>query len=142
MLGPAAGERVLEIGTGSGYQAALLSRLGAEVYSVERLGALAARARQNWHRAGVGPARIRVGDGTLGWPEESPFDAILVSAAAPAVPGPLLDQLAPDGRMVIPVGNAFRQTLKYLARTPQGARVEDRGICSFVRLIGEEGFGE
>jgi len=136
------GDAVLEVGTGSGYQAALLSSLAGSVFTVERLPALAERARVNWRRAGVTEVRMRIGDGTLGWPGAGPFTVILVSAAAPDVPRTLLSQLAIGGRMVIPVGGAFRQTLRRLVRTEIGARVEDAGECAFVRLIGSEGFAE
>ncbi len=116
------GDRVLEIGTGSGYQAAILWRVGAALRSVERLEPLARRARENWARVGAGPIPLRVADGSLGWPAEAPFAAILVSAAAPAAPPSLLAQLVPGGRMVIPIA------------------VEDHGSCSFVRLVGDQGF--
>lgn len=142
LLGPGRGDRVLEIGTGSGFEAALLQRLSGEVYTVERLEPLARRARENWRRAGVRGIRIRVGDGSLGWPQAAPFAGILVSAASPAVPRALLEQLVAGGRMVIPVGDAVNQTVKLLVRTRTGARVEDHDPCSFVRLIGDEGFSE
>jgi protein-L-isoaspartate(D-aspartate) O-methyltransferase len=135
-------DTVLEVGTGSGYQAALLTGLAGSVFTIERLPALADRARENWRRAGVVAVRMRVGDGTLGWPAAGPFTAILVSAAAPEVPRTLLSQLAVGGRMVIPVGGAFHQTLRRLVRTEIGARVEEAGDCAFVRLIGSEGFAE
>jgi protein-L-isoaspartate(D-aspartate) O-methyltransferase len=137
-----ANDRVLEVGTGSGYQAALLRQLASAVYTVERLEPLAQRARANWTRAGVPPIPTRIGDGTLGWPTEAPFTAILVSAAAPSVPRSLLRQLAPGGRMVIPVGDVARQVVKRLVRTESGAQVEDYDPCSFVRLVGREGFCE
>jgi protein-L-isoaspartate(D-aspartate) O-methyltransferase len=137
-----AGQKILEVGTGSGYQAAILWRLGARVFTMERLPALARRARHNWARAGAGPIRQRIGDGTLGWPSEAPFCAILVSAAVPAVPESLLAQLVQGGRMVIPVGSAVRQSLRRLRRTEGGAAVEEFDPCSFVRLIGREGFDE
>lgn len=136
------GDKVLEVGTGSGYQAAILASLGCNVYSVERLALLGRRALQNWRRAGVERVRLRIGDGTLGWEAEAPFAAIVVSAAAPAVPRTLLAQLEQGGRMVIPVGSAVRQVVKRLVRTADGAQVEDHDGCSFVRLIGREGFGE
>ncbi len=142
LLALQAGDKVLEIGTGSGYQAAILSRLAGAVYTVERLEPLARRARQNWLLAGVEQVRLRIGDGTIGWPSEAPFAAVLVSAAAPAVPAALLAQLRPGGRMVVPVGSAVRQTIKLLERTGMGARVEDHDPCAFVRLIGREGFSE
>ncbi|MGH9748730.1 MAG: protein-L-isoaspartate(D-aspartate) O-methyltransferase [Candidatus Polarisedimenticolia bacterium] len=141
LLGPGASDRVLEIGTGSGYQTALLARLAGEVYTVERLEALLRRARDNWERAEVGGIHARLGDGSLGWAAEAPFEGIVVGAAAPAVPPALLQQLVPGGRMVVPVGNAVRQVLKLLVRTPGGAEVRDFDPCSFVRLVGREGFG-
>jgi protein-L-isoaspartate(D-aspartate) O-methyltransferase len=142
LLDVGATDRVLEIGTGSGYQAALLQNLACSVYTVERLEPLAQRARANWSRAGMSRIPMRVGDGTLGWIAEAPFTAILVSAAAPSVPRPLLHQLAPGGRMIIPVGDVARQVVKRLVRTESGAQVEDYDPCSFVRLVGREGFHE
>jgi protein-L-isoaspartate(D-aspartate) O-methyltransferase len=140
LLGPGRGERVLEVGTGSGYQAALLARLAGAVFTVERIEALARRARERLRRAGVEGVRLRVGDGSLGWPEEAPFDAIIVAAAAPAVPRALLDQLAPGGRMVAPVGDAVRQAIRRVTRTGGGVTVEEFDPCSFVRLVGRQGF--
>ena len=142
MLSLRRNDKVLEIGTGSGYQSAILEQVTGGVLTIERLPSLGARARDNWRRAGVSQARLKVGDGTLGWAAEAPFEAILVSAAAPSVPKTLLAQLAPGGRMVIPVGNAFHQTVRRLTRTELGAQVEDGDGCSFVRLVGEEGFAE
>lgn len=136
------GERVLEVGTGSGYQAAIIARLSRAVYTIERVPALARRAKLNWARAGCTGILQRVGDGSLGWAQASPFDAILVGAAAPAVPPTLLRQLRVGGRMVIPVGHARRQVVKRLRRTADGAQVEDVEGCSFVRLVGREGFSE
>jgi len=141
-LRAAPGEKVLEIGTGSGYQTALLARMGYEVRTVERVAPLLLRARGNWERSGIAGVQARLGDGSLGWPEEAPFAAILVSAAAPRVPQALLEQLAPGRRLVLPVGSAFRQTLRTLVRTAAGAEVEDGEECRFVRLIGAHGFGE
>ena len=137
---PQPGQRVLEIGTGSGYQAAILARLGAEVFTVERHAILGRRAAENWERAGVSGITQKIADGTLGWARHSPFDVILVGAAAPAVPMPLLRQLSTTGRMIVPVGSAVRQILKRLTRTDDGAQVEDFDSCSFVRLIGRAGF--
>jgi protein-L-isoaspartate(D-aspartate) O-methyltransferase len=142
LLALEAGDKVLEIGTGSGYQAAILSRLAGAVYTVERLEPLARRARENWLRAGIKHVQLRVGDGTIGWPSEAPFAAILVSAAAPSVPAPLLAQLRPGGHMAVPVGSAVRQTIKLLQRTEMGALVVDHDPCAFVRLIGRGGFSE
>jgi protein-L-isoaspartate(D-aspartate) O-methyltransferase len=135
-------DRVLEVGTGSGYQSALLSRVAGAVYSVERLPALAARARDNWERAGVAGINLMIGDGTLGWEARSPFDGIVVSAAAPSVPAPLLAQLGAGGRLVIPVGDAADQTLRRHERGDAGDRSEVAETCRFVPLIGAEGFAE
>jgi len=135
-------DRVLEIGTGSGYQSALLGRLAGAVYSIERLAALGARARDNWGRAGVAGVSLRIGDGTLGWSAVAPFDAIVVSAAAPSVPATLLAQLAPGGRLVVPVGDAADQRLRRHRRTGAGDQMEIAESCRFVPLIGAEGFAE
>ena len=135
------GDRVLEIGTGSGYQTAVLSRLAREVFTVERLPALAAEARVLLGDAGYGNVRVRVDDGTLGWPEEAPFDAILVTAAAPAAPPSLLEQLSPDsGRMVVPVGSRWAQNLVRVRRTRAGTTTERLMSCVFVPLLGAEGW--
>ena len=142
LLGLRPEDKVLEVGTGSGYQSAILGRLAGTAYTMERLPALANRARANWKRAGIASVRMRVGDGSVGWPEAAPFTAIIVSAAAPEVPKSLLAQLEIGGRMVIPVGGAFRQTLRRLLRTELGAQVEESGDATFVRLIGSEGFSE
>nr|BCX01735.1 MAG: protein-L-isoaspartate O-methyltransferase [Bacteroidota bacterium] len=134
------GDRVLEIGTGSGYQTAILCALGAEVFSMERLPALAERARERLEALGFHPA-IRVGDGSLGWPEQAPFDGILVTAAAPSVPEPLLEQLAIGGRLVIPVGDIQEQYMHRIVRTgPQAWRDEVSYPFRFVPLIGERGW--
>ncbi len=133
-------DRALEIGTGSGYQTAILAELAGEVYTVERVPELAASAEERLRTLGYTNVRFRVGDGTLGWPEEAPFDAILVTAAAPRVPNPLLAQLAPGGRMVIPVGGRVSQELVLVRR--DGDRWVQRRLCpcTFVPLIGEEGW--
>jgi protein-L-isoaspartate(D-aspartate) O-methyltransferase len=143
LLAIEAGSRVLEVGTGSGYQAAILSRLAGAVYTIERIEPLARRARENWGRAGAGPIHLRVGDGSAGWPDAAPFAAIVVSAAAPAVPRALLAQLAPGGRVVAPVGSAVSQALRLVRRGPAGdLQVEEHDACAFVRLVGREGFSE
>jgi len=139
-VGP--GDRVLEVGTGSGYQAALLARMGCDVFTIERIEPLLERARDNWGRAGIPGVRSRAGDGSAGWEEDAPFAGILVSAAAPRVPPALLAQIPPGRRLVVPVGSAFRQTVKTLVRTAAGAEVEDGEECRFVRLIGAQGFAE
>jgi protein-L-isoaspartate(D-aspartate) O-methyltransferase len=134
-------ERVLEIGTGSGYQAAVLSRLCAWVYTVERIAALSLQAQRTLKACGYENASFRIGDGTLGWPEEAPFDGIIVTAGAPNIPDVLVKQLRIGGRLVIPVGNRFSQTLKLVVRTESGRRTEDHTGCRFVDLVGRFGWG-
>ena len=133
-------DRVLEVGTGSGYQAAILAELAAQVFSIDRKGGLADYARSILESLGYRNIRIRVGDGTLGWPEEAPFDGIIVTAGAPQVPRPLVEQLARGGRLVIPVGDAFTQTLTCVRQTGEGLKYEYYGGCRFVRLIGKYGW--
>jgi protein-L-isoaspartate(D-aspartate) O-methyltransferase len=133
-------DRVLEVGTGSGYQAAILAELAAAVFSIDRKGGLADQARSILDSLGYRNIRIRVGDGTLGWPEEAPFDGILVTAGAPQVPRPLVEQLAGGGRLVIPVGDRFTQTLTCVRQTGEGLKIEYYGGCRFVRLIGKYGW--
>jgi protein-L-isoaspartate(D-aspartate) O-methyltransferase len=133
-------DRVLEVGTGSGYQAAILAELAAAVFSIDRKGGLADQARSTLDSLGYRNIRIRVGDGTLGWPEEAPFDGILVTAGAPQVPRPLVEQLAGGGRLVIPVGDRFTQTLTCVRQTGEGLKFEYYGGCRFVRLIGKYGW--
>jgi protein-L-isoaspartate(D-aspartate) O-methyltransferase len=135
------GDRVLEVGTGSGYQAAVLAHMEARVYSVERLRRLAEEARVRLDRVGAENVRLKVGDGTLGWPEEAPFDAVVVTAAAPSPPAALLDQLSPEGgRLVIPVGDRWLQELTKIVR--DGARYTHESLmgCRFVPLVGEQGW--
>jgi len=133
-------DRVLEVGTGSGYQAAILAELAAAVFSIDRRGGLADQARSILDSLGYRNIRIRVGDGTLGWPEEAPFDGIIVTAGAPQVPRPLVEQLAVGGRLVIPVGDRFTQTLTCVRQTVEGLQYEYHGGCRFVRLIGKYGW--
>jgi len=135
-------DRVLEIGTGSGYQAAILTELAAAVYSIDRLASLTEGARKVLENLGYQNFQVRVGDGTLGWPEEAPFDAILVTAGAPQVPRPLVEQLALGGRLVIPVGDRFSQTLTRVWKTREGVRYDYHGGCRFVKLIGQYGWSE
>lgn len=137
-------EKVLEIGTGCGYQSAVLSKLADRVFSIERIASLAGRARELLDSLGCFNVLIRVGDGTYGWREESPFDAIIVTAGAPDVPKQFLEQLAVGGRLVIPVGSQYSQTLLKLTRLSEDAediKKEDLGGCRFVNLIGEHGWG-
>jgi len=137
----AGGERVLEVGTGSGYQTAILAEVAGKVYSVERIRSLADRARALLEELGTYNVLIRVGDGTLGWREEAPFDAVLVTAGAPEIPPPLVEQLQPGGRLVIPVGGSTAQVLKCLAKAPEGSvRESELAGCVFVKLVGEQGW--
>lgn len=135
-------DKVLEIGTGSGYQAAILGTLARQVVSVERLSDLADRAQQTLESLGIRNVLCQVGDGTLGWREEAPYDAIIVTAGAPCVPNALEDQLALGGRLVCPVGPRDSQQLIKRIRTPQGIHTETSIKCMFVPLIGAEGWGE
>ena len=136
------GERVLDVGTGSGYQAAVLAELGAEVVGIERIAELAEQARANLLAAGYPGVEVHVGDGTLGLPERAPFDAIVVAAAAPRPPAALIAQLAPQGRLVVPVGSRHDQQLEVVVRTERGAEVVHSVPCRFVPLVGAEGFDE
>jgi protein-L-isoaspartate(D-aspartate) O-methyltransferase len=135
-------ERVLEIGTGSGYQTAILARLAAHVYSIERYQQLAFLAARRLAQLDIQNVSLYVADGSLGWPAEAPYDRILVTAAAPGVPAHLLEQLTMSGMLVLPVGSQHRQDLQVIQRTPEGTRVQTLGQCVFVPLIGEEGWRE
>jgi protein-L-isoaspartate(D-aspartate) O-methyltransferase len=139
-IGLSGRERVLEIGTGSGYQTALLALLTEAVFSVERVPTLAQAARAALERAGISNVTVLVGDGTLGWRPFAPYDAILVSAASPEVPAPLADQLADHGRMVIPIGDRDTQTLTLIRRESGGFRTSTLADVRFVPLVGEHGF--
>jgi len=134
------GELVLDVGTGSGYQAAVLAELGADVVTIERLPELAEQARANLAAAGYRQVEVRVGDGTLGVPDRAPFDAIAVAAAAPAFPETLYEQLRPRGRLVVPVGGPRAQRLEVIVRSPEGPAVIHSVPCRFVPLVGQEGF--
>jgi protein-L-isoaspartate(D-aspartate) O-methyltransferase len=136
------GERVLEIGTGSGYQTAVLAHLGARVFTVERIPELQQRARAVLEDLGHRSIRYRTGDGTTGWPEEAPFDRVLVTAGAREVPGSLDGQLADGGILVIPVGPSSWQDLLTIRREGDRRRRREHCRCAFVRLIGEEGWPE
>jgi len=133
-------ERVLDVGSGSGYQAAVLAELAAEVDTIERIPELARLARANLDAAGYEHVRVHVGDGTRGLPERAPFDAIAVAAAAPRLPQTLYDQLEPRGRLVVPVGRFGVQRLEVIVRSPEGPAVLRSVPCRFVPLLGEEGF--
>jgi protein-L-isoaspartate(D-aspartate) O-methyltransferase len=133
---------VLDVGTGSGYQAAVLAELAAEVVTVERVPELAAQARATLERAGYGRVEVREGDGTVGVPDRAPFEGIAVAAAAPAVPEALYDQLAEGGRIVVPVGSLRDQWLQLVVRGPEGPVVARSVPCRFVPLIGSEGFAD
>ncbi len=135
-------ERVLEIGTGSGYQTAILARLAAHVYSIERFQQLAYQAARRLMQLAITNASLYVGDGSLGWAAAAPYDRILVTAAAPEVPQQLVDQLVTWGILVIPVGGHQRQELLVVHRAPWGPEIRSLGGCVFVPLIGEKGWSE
>ena len=135
-----AADKVLEIGTGSGYQTALLAALAGQVFSVERVQALAEAAQRVLRQAGVRNVSLLVGDGTLGWSEYAPYQAILVAAGGPEVPPPLLEQLAPGGRLLIPLGKRGAQVLTLIERTDAGLSHHPLAEARFVPLIGEHGF--
>jgi protein-L-isoaspartate(D-aspartate) O-methyltransferase len=133
-------ERVLDVGTGSGYQAAVLAELAAEVVTIERVPELTERARQALTEAGHEDVEVRVGDGSLGVPDRAPFDGIAVAAAAPTVPPALYEQLAEGGRLVVPRGGRWGQELVLVERTPEGPVERISVPCRFVPLVGVEGF--
>jgi protein-L-isoaspartate(D-aspartate) O-methyltransferase len=135
-------ERVLEIGTGSGYQAAILSHLVHQVYSIERHAVLAQQAEKVLAQLGYDNVVVRVGDGTLGWPEHSPYEAIIVTAAAPDVPQPLIDQLADGGRLVAPVGSRWSQALVKMKRQGDLLVKEHLTAVAFVPLVGKHSWRE
>ena len=142
-VGP--GGRVLEIGTGSGYQAAVLAELvkpAGEVFTVERLPELTASARRVLSELGYDNVRFRVGDGSVGWPEFAPYNAVILTAGGPDVPAALIDQLAPGGRFVGPIGGADRQTLVRWTRRSGEIFKENLFDCRFVPLIGQQGWGQ
>ncbi len=134
-------ERVLEIGTGSGYQAAILSRLAAEVYTVEVLPELAERAGQLLRELGYANIHVHVGDGTLGWPAAAPYPAIIGTAAAPRVPPPLLEQLEEGGRLVLPVAEEYQQLLKVITRRGDDYQERVATAVAFVPMRGKHGWG-
>ena len=138
-LGLDGDEQILDVGTGSGYQAAVLAELGDEVHSIERIPELADEARRNLAVAGVDNVEVHVGDGSRGLPEHAPYDAIAVAAAAPGFPQALYDQLTQGGRLVVPVGGRRGQRLEVIVRSPEGPAVLRSGPCRCVPLLGEEG---
>ena len=139
-LGLKGTEKVLEIGTGSGYQTALLAALAGQVFTIERVRALAESAQAALCAAGVTNVSLLVGDGTLGWSAYAPYHAILVAAGGPEIPPPLLAQLTPEGRMIIPLGARGAQTLTVVRRTAAGVHATPIGGARFVPLLGEHGF--
>jgi protein-L-isoaspartate(D-aspartate) O-methyltransferase len=142
VLGLTGDDRVLDVGTGSGYQAAVLAELAAEVHTIERIPELAEQAQRNLAAAGYEQVEVHVGDGSLGLPEHAPFDAIAVAAAAPALPQRLYEQLEPRGRMAVPVGGRWGQRLELVVSSPEGPAVVRSVPCRFVPLLGQEGFEE
>ncbi len=140
VLGLTGRERVLDVGTGSGYQAAVLAELAADVHTIERIPELAIEARKNLAAAGYEQVEVHVGDGSVGLPEHAPYDAIAVAAAAPALPQPLYEQLEPRGRLAVPIGGRWGQRLELIVRSPEGPAVVRSVPCRFVPLVGQEGF--
>ena len=138
----APGTKVLEVGTGSGYQAAILSAMGARVFTIERVASLSEEARRRLEKLAVGGVQYRVGDGTLGWPGEEPFDRIVVTAGAPDAPISLLRQLGEGGLLIIPIGGDRRQELMRYRRAAGRVTKDRLCTCSFVKLIGAEGWPE
>ncbi len=136
------GDRVLEIGSGSGYQTAILATLAAEIYAVERLASIYEKGRQNLARLNFKNIHLKLADGTIGWPEHGPFAAIVVAAGGPKIPKPLIEQLAPDGRLIIPVGTTpHNQKLTLLVKDQDGTITQQQLTdCRFVPLLGQHGF--
>jgi protein-L-isoaspartate(D-aspartate) O-methyltransferase len=135
-------EKVLEIGTGSGYQTAVLAEMGQHVFSLEKIRSLSIRARAILDELKYYNVALHVGDGTLGWSDHAPYDAILVTAGSPGVPKPLLEQLSVGGRLVIPLGDEQSQVLKRIRRTETGLEEDDLGECRFVKLWGKYGWAD
>jgi protein-L-isoaspartate(D-aspartate) O-methyltransferase len=136
-------EKVLEIGTGSGYQSAILAQLADRVYTIERIRPLALQARRALDSLGYLNVNLKIADGTEGWEAEAPFDAIMVTAGAPDVPQKLVEQLAPGGRLVVPVGDAYVQELIRVVKGPDGSAKVERSVgCRFVKLVGRFGWRE
>lgn len=141
-LGLTGKEKVLEIGAGSGYHTAVLSMLSAKVYAIERIPAIASRARKTLDTLNCSNVIVKIGDGTLGLAEEAPFDAIIAAAYSPSVPPAYIEQLAAGGRLVMPVGSSDSQGLLRITKLPKGIKKEVLGGCRFVKLIGKHGFNE
>ncbi len=135
-------ERVLEIGTGSGYQTTILSKLAEQVFSIERVESLTARARAVLEQLGISNVAIRIGDGTIGWKEFEPYDRIIVTAGAPEVPRSLEEQLGDPGIMAVPVGSQGLQQLRIIVKSQGEVSVRDAGGCVFVPLVGKEGWSK
>lgn len=135
-------EKVLEIGTGTGYQAAVLSKLCARVFTIERVNELALKAAETFRALKIHNASVKVFDGTYGWSDQAPFDRIIVAAAAPEVPEPLVQQLVRTGKLVIPIGPAGNQRLARVIRVGTGVKIEDCGTAEFVPLVGRFGWRE
>ena len=133
-------EKVLEIGTGTGYQAVVLSKLCARVFSIERINELALKAMDMVRQLKIHNLSVKVFDGTYGWSDQAPFDRIIVAAAAPSIPEPLVQQLARTGRMIIPLGSGNAQRLARVTRVGTGTQIEDCGSAEFVPLVGRFGF--
>ncbi|MCX7794177.1 MAG: protein-L-isoaspartate(D-aspartate) O-methyltransferase [Thermodesulfovibrionales bacterium] len=142
LLEPDFHHRVLEIGTGSGYQAAVLAEIVKEVYTIERIATLSERARKIVRELGYENIFFKVGDGTLGWPEEAPFDRIIVTAAAPSIPESLVEQLREEGIIVAPVGSRYSQVLLKGIKKKGSLITEESVPCVFVPLVGEKGWSE
>jgi protein-L-isoaspartate(D-aspartate) O-methyltransferase len=136
------GDRVLEIGTGSGYQAAILAELGAEVFTVERLSSLSLAAQEVLRKLDYTRIHFRIANGTLGWESRAPFSAIVVTAGAPSIPSPLVDQLALNGRLVVPIEEGLSQVLYVVVKTDSGIKKNRGERCTFVPLLGEYGWKE
>lgn len=132
-------ERVLEVGTGSGYQTAILAELAKEVYTVERFENLAKQAQNLLNELGYKNIKIKVGDGTLGWPEQAPFDRIIITAASPSIPPPLSEQLKEGGKLILPLGEAFGQVLTLVEKKQGILQYKDICGCVFVPLVGKYG---
>lgn len=133
-------EKILEIGTGSGYQAVILAELSKEVYTIERVAVLVKRAEERFNFLGYGNIHVKVGDGTLGWPEESPFDRVIITAGTPKIPDPLIEQLSEGGIIIAPVGDRFSQQLIKVKKSKGRLSEEYHTPCIFVPLIGEYGW--